>query len=254
MCENCGCSDPVPSHDHDHELGHEHGHEHSHDHEHPRTLDIRESLLAENDRLAERNRGFFKAKSLLVINILSAPGSGKTSLIERTLADRRKRIPTAVIVGDLQTENDANRIRAQGAPAVQITTGETCHLDAHMVAHALDNLDLDGARLLFIENVGNLVCPAAFDLGENLRAVVLSVTEGEDKPLKYPAAFFRADAIIISKTDLAEATSFNRQATLENIRQINPRAAIFELSARTGAGMEKWYQFLEDRIKLIPSR
>ena len=246
MCENCGCSEPVPPHDHDRE--------HGHAHEHPRTLDIRESLLAENDRLAERNRGFFMAKSLLVINILSAPGSGKTSLIERTLADRGKRIPTAVIVGDLQTENDANRIRSQGAPTVQITTGETCHLDAHMVAHALDNLDLNGAHLLFIENVGNLVCPAAFDLGENLRAVVLSVTEGEDKPLKYPAAFFRADAIIISKIDLAEATAFNRQTTLDNIRQINPRATIFELSARTGTGMEKWYQFLEDRIKLIPSR
>ena len=240
MCDNCGCGIPEHKHDHDHDHGH------SHEHEQPsKLIEVQQSILSQNQRLAERNRGFFKAKKLFVVNLLSSPGSGKTALIERTLTDRGGKMKIAVIVGDLQTENDANRIRAKGAPAVQITTGTACHLDAHMVEHALDKLNLDGIKILFIENVGNLVCPASFDLGEDARVVLLSVTEGEDKPLKYPTIFLNADLVIITKTDIAEAVQFDRKTALENIRKVAPKAKVVELSARTGAGMEAWYAFLE---------
>lgn len=238
MCDHCGCGIPEHKHDHDHDYGHSH--------EHPSTLiEVQQSILSQNQLLAERNRGFFKAKKLFVVNLLSSPGSGKTALIERTLMDCGGKMKIGVIVGDLQTENDANRIRAKGAPAVQITTGTACHLDAHMVEHALDKLELDGIKILFIENVGNLVCPASFDLGEDARVVLLSVTEGEDKPLKYPTIFLNADLVIINKTDIAEAVQFDRNTALENIRKVAPKAKVVELSARTGAGMEAWYAFLE---------
>ena len=241
MCENCGCGLPEPKHDHDHD------HVHGHTHEHPsKLIEVQQSILSQNQLLAERNRGFFKAKKLFVVNLLSSPGSGKTALIERTLTDRGGKMKIGVIVGDLQTENDANRIRAKGAPAVQITTGTACHLDAHMVEHALDKLNLDGIKILFIENVGNLVCPASFDLGEDARVVLLSVTEGEDKPLKYPTIFLNADLVIINKTDIAEAVQFDRKTALENIRKVAPKAKVVELSARTGVGMEAWYAFLEN--------
>ena len=244
MCDHCGCGIPEHKHDHDHS----HGHGHSHTHEHPsKLIEVQQSILSQNQLLAERNRGFFKAKKLFVVNLLSSPGSGKTALIERTLADRGGKMKIGVIVGDLQTENDANRIRAKGAPAVQITTGTACHLDAHMVEHALDKLNLDGIKILFIENVGNLVCPASFDLGEDARVVLLSVTEGEDKPLKYPTIFLNADLVIINKTDIAEAVHFDRNTALENIRKVAPKAKVVELSARTGAGMEAWYAFLENK-------
>ncbi len=246
MCDHCGCSETNQPHTHDHAHGHDHAHPDAH--EHPaagKTVEVRRPVLEMNDRLAERNRGFFKAKGLFVLNLLSSPGSGKTALIERTLQEQGSSLKTAVIVGDLQTENDANRIRRHGAPAVQITTGEACHLDAHMVAHALEKLDLTGVRLLFIENVGNLVCPASFDLGENARVVLLSVTEGEDKPLKYPVIFHGADLVIINKTDLAAAVGFNREAALANIRKVSPKAQILELSAKTGEGMAPWLAFLE---------
>jgi len=237
MCDHCGCG--IPEHKHDH------GHGHSH--EHPsKLIEVQQSIVSQNQLLAERNRGFFKAKKLFVVNLLSSPGSGKTALIERTLTDRGSKMKIGVIVGDLQTENDANRIRAKGAPAVQITTGTACHLDAHMVEHALDKLNLDGIKILFIENVGNLVCPASFDLGEDARVVLLSVTEGEDKPLKYPTIFLNADLVIINKTDIAEAVQFDRKTALENIRKVAPKAKVVELSARTGAGMEAWYAFLEN--------
>lgn len=238
MCDHCGCGIPEHKHDHDHD--------HGHSHEHPsKLIEVQQSILSQNQLLAERNRGFFKAKKLFVVNLLSSPGSGKTALIERTLTDRGSKMKIGVIVGDLQTENDANRIRAKGAPAVQITTGTACHLDAHMVEHALDKLNLDGIKILFIENVGNLVCPASFDLGEDARVVLLSVTEGEDKPLKYPTIFLNADLVIINKTDIAEAVQFDRKTALENIRKVAPKAKVVELSARTGAGMEAWYAFLE---------
>jgi len=234
MCDHCGCEMP------------EHNHDHGHTHESPsKLIEVQQSILSQNERLAERNRGFFKAKKLFVVNLLSSPGSGKTALIERTLTDRGSQIKIGVIVGDLQTENDANRIRAKGAPAVQISTGTTCHLDAHMVEHALEKLALDGLKILFIENVGNLVCPASFDLGEDARVVLLSVTEGEDKPLKYPAIFLKAGLVIINKTDLAKAVQFDRKIALENIRRVAPKAKVVELSAKTGDGMEAWYAFLE---------
>jgi hydrogenase nickel incorporation protein HypB len=249
MCQDCGCSavGEIQIHSHDSENHHHYHHHDSHDHEtNGRSfLEIAQSVLSKNERLAERNRGYFQAKNLLVLNLLSSPGSGKTALIERTILDLQERWRVGVVVGDLATDNDARRLRNSGAPAVQITTGNNCHLEAEMVAKAAQQLDLDEIDLLIIENVGNLVCPAAYDLGESLRVVLLSVTEGEDKPLKYPATFKSADAIFISKIDIAEAVEFQREIALNNIRKIAPQASIFEVSARTGLGMEQWYQYLE---------
>ena len=239
MCDTCGCGDP-----HSHEHPHEHGQPHAHEHGHPppvRTLSVQKSALELNQRLADQNRGWFRAKGLKVFNLLSSPGSGKTTLLERTLRDVPR---AAAIVGDLQTENDAVRLRASGVQAIQITTGATCHLDAHMVAHALEKLDASGLATLFIENVGNLVCPASYDLGETKRVVLLSVTEGEDKPLKYPVIFRNADLVLVTKIDLAEAVGFDREKALAAIRQTAPRAQILELSAKTGAGINDWFAWL----------
>lgn len=256
MCVECGCglpgapgevqihadhsreSAPAGHDPHDHEAGH-----HSHAAP-PRTLEVHRSLLEKNDRLAERNRGFFQAKNLLVLNVLSSPGSGKTTLIQKTAEALRGRLRPGVIVGDLATENDANRLRAAGIPVVQITTGTVCHLEAAMVARAMARLELDALDLLIIENVGNLVCPAAYDLGETLRVVLLSVTEGEDKPLKYPTAFHSAQVTLVTKTDLATAAGFDRDQALANLRRISHHARLFELSARTGEGIEDWCGFL----------
>ena len=213
-----------------------------------RIIDVNEGVLSKNDLLAKRNRENFHAKGLLVLNVLSSPGSGKTAFIERTLADTRDRFHGGVIVGDLATDNDAKRIQRTGAPAVQITTGDMCHLEADLVARAAESLDLDHLDLLIIENVGNLVCPADYDLGEDLRVVLLSVTEGEDKPLKYPVMFKTADVVIVNKTDIAEAVGFERDTALSNIHRIVPKAAIFEVSARTGQGMEAWYSYLWQRL------
>ncbi|MGD9781415.1 MAG: hydrogenase nickel incorporation protein HypB [Kiritimatiellia bacterium] len=231
MCDTCGC-------------GHPHAHSHAHGHEAPlRTVDVQKPALALNQRHADQNRGWFRAKGLKVFNLLSSPGSGKTALLERTLRDVPR---AAAIVGDLQTENDAVRLRTSGAQAIQITTGATCHLDAHMVLHALERLQTDGLRFLFIENVGNLVCPASYDLGEDRRVVLLSVTEGEDKPLKYPVIFLPADLVLVSKIDLADAVGFDREKALANIRQTAPKATILEISAKTGAGLDAWYDWLAD--------
>ena len=241
MCDTCGCNDPH-NHSHDHAHPHAHGHDHAHGHPPPvRTVPVQKSALELNQRLADQNRGWFRAKGLKVFNLLSSPGSGKTALLERTLRTLPR---AAAIVGDLQTENDADRLRATGAQAVQIVTGATCHLDAHMVAHALDKLDVSGLDALFIENVGNLVCPASYDLGEAKRVVLLSVTEGEDKPLKYPVIFRNADLVLVTKTDLAAAVGFDREKALAAIRQTAPRAQILELSAKTGAGLDAWYAWL----------
>jgi hydrogenase nickel incorporation protein HypB len=213
-----------------------------------RTLVINQGVLSKNDLLAQRNRNLFKSKHLLVLNVVSSPGSGKTAFIERTLTDLKGRLRGGVVVGDLATDNDAKRIARSGAPAIQITTGDTCHLDAEMVAEATAKLDLDALQLLIIENVGNLVCPSSYDLGEDVRVVLLSVTEGEDKPLKYPTMFKTADVVIVNKMDIAEAVGFERDTAISNIHRMVPQAAIFEVSARTGLGMEEWYQFLEQRI------
>ena len=241
MCDTCGCNDPH-NHPHDHAQPHAHGHDHAHGHPPPvRTVPVQKSALELNQRLADQNRGWFRAKGLKVFNLLSSPGSGKTALLERTL----RAVPrAAAIVGDLQTENDADRLRATGAQAVQIVTGATCHLDAHMVAHALEKLDVADLETLFIENVGNLVCPASYDLGEAKRVVLLSVTEGEDKPLKYPVIFRNADLVLVTKTDLAPAVGFDREKALAAIRQTAPRAQILEVSAKTGAGCDDWFAWL----------
>jgi hydrogenase nickel incorporation protein HypB len=217
-----------------------------------RTIVINQGVLSKNDQLAQLNRSLFKSKHLLVLNVVSSPGSGKTAFIERTLTDVKGRLRGGVVVGDLATDNDARRIARSGAPAIQITTGDTCHLDAEMVAEATAKLDLDALNLLIIENVGNLVCPSSYDLGEDLRVVLLSVTEGEDKPLKYPTMFKTADVVVVNKMDIAEIVGFDRDTALSNIHRMVPQATIFEVSARTGLGMETWYQYLEQRLKQIP--
>jgi len=246
---------PGPHHGHSHEAPHSHSHSHSEEGADPnsaraetaearRTVEVRRAILDNNDRLAERNRGFFRARGLLVLNVLSAPGSGKTTFLQETVRTLAPQLKAGVIVGDLATDNDARRLRETGAPVVQITTGTVCHLEARMVARAVAQLDLEGLQLLIIENVGNLVCPAAYDLGEDLRVVLLSVTEGEDKPLKYPPMFQAADVVVISKIDLAGACGYDRELALGNLRRIAPGARLFETSARTGQGMEDWRKFL----------
>jgi hydrogenase nickel incorporation protein HypB len=213
-----------------------------------RTVSVHQGILLKNDAQAHRNRTLFESRGLLAVNLLSSPGSGKTTLLQRTLADLKTRLPAAVVVGDLATDNDARRLRQPGVEVIQVTTVGTCHLDADMVANACRQMALDGCKLLFIENVGNLVCPASFDLGEAVRVVLLSVTEGEDKPLKYPKIFKTADVVLVTKTDLAAATGFDRDLTLANIRDVTPQAAVFEVSARTGAGLAEWYAYLEGHV------
>ncbi len=232
------CKQQTVSHSHTHDRDREYGNGHKH-------IAISHAILDKNDRLAERNRGYFMAKEVLVLNMLSSPGSGKTSLIERTLTDLSQDLRAGVIVGDLETDNDAQRLLTTGSPAIQITTGTVCHLEADMVMNAARQLDLDAIELLIIENVGNLVCPAVYDLGEDLRVALLSVTEGEDKPLKYPTAFKSADVVIVNKIDIAEVVGFDRDKAINNIKKIAPQATIFEVSARSGEGMERWYSYLQ---------
>lgn len=256
MCKECGCglggdvnigghSHGAEDHHHVHSGHHHHEHEAGLPHEHePKTVSIQRSLLEKNDRLAERNRGFFRAKKLLVLNVLSSPGSGKTTLIQQTAGGLRGKLRLGVIVGDLATDNDAARLRSAGVPVVQITTGTVCHLEAEMVARAAEKLDLDALDMLVIENVGNLVCPADYDLGEDLRVVLLSVTEGEDKPLKYPPIFHSANVALVTKCDLAAAAGFDRKAALENLQRVSHHARVFEVSSKTGEGMAAWLEFL----------
>jgi len=210
-------------------------------------VEVRQAILARNDRQAERNRGFFRARGLLVLNVLSSPGSGKTTFLRETVRRLDSKLRTGVIVGDLATDNDARRLRESGAPVVQVTTGTVCHLEAEMVARAVKELQLDGLKLLIIENVGNLVCPASYDLGEDLRVVLLSVTEGEDKPLKYPPMFQSAQVVIISKIDLASACDYDHKVALRNLLRVAPGAQVFETSAKTGTGMDFWIEFLLKR-------
>ncbi|MGA2176772.1 MAG: hydrogenase nickel incorporation protein HypB [Verrucomicrobiota bacterium] len=267
MCNECGCGlsagAPVTVSGHDHPApgAHEHLHDHPHHHhssepgaEEHQTLDLRRAILEKNDRLAERNRGFFRARGILVLNVLSSPGSGKTTLIRETIRRLGPRLKTAVIVGDLATDNDARRLRDSGAPVVQINTGTVCHLEADMVARAWKQLDTAKLDLLIIENVGNLVCPASYDLGEDLRVVLLSVTDGEDKPLKYPPVFHTAHAVIISKVDLDRACDFNREAATANIRHIAHHARLFEISAKAGTGMDDWCDYLIRQHEAVKGR
>jgi len=211
-------------------------------------------LLAYNQGFADVNRRLFEARGLLALNLVSSPGSGKTSLLARTLEALREEMPLAVIEGDQQTSRDADWLRATGVPAVQVNTGKGCHLDAHMVGHALEALALSEGGVLFIENVGNLVCPAGFDLGEAHKVVVLSVTEGEDKPLKYPNMFAAADLLLLNKTDLLPHLDFDVEQCLEYARRINPDLVVLQLSARTGEGLTAWLDWLRAERRAVLRR
>ena len=252
MCLTCGCESTTG-----------HAHETGHDHEHPgpgargfgvfrepaiRTVSVEQDLLAKNDRFAAENRDRFAAAGVLALNLVSSPGSGKTTLLVRTLEALRGDCPVAVVEGDQQTRLDADRIAATGAPVVQLNTGKGCHLDAHQVGHALAQLTLSAGGVLFVENVGNLVCPAAFDLGEAHKVVFLSVTEGEDKPLKYPDMFRAAHLCLVTKTDLLPYVPFDAARAVENARAVNPRLECLLVSALTGAGFDAWLAWLRREI------
>ena len=222
-----------------------------------RIVELRRGILKKNDELAAGLRARFNAAGVLVLNLVSSPGTGKTTFLERTLRELRiDGARVAALVGDLETDNDARRLAASGAPVRQINTHGICHLDAEMIGKHLDgwdalsgNTDLGGLDYLFIENVGNLVCPSSYDLGERIRVALLSVTEGEDKPLKYPTLFNSADAAVITKIDLAEPCGFDRELALRNINEIRPGIRIFEVSAKTGAGMGEWLAYLSEARK-----
>lgn len=275
MCTVCGCSEGnvriegEPSHSHEHH-SHDH-HSHVHDvieeqgdnlhfgkgpaHAHvagmsqSRMVQIEQDILGKNDRYAAINRARFEAQSLFVLNLVSSPGSGKTTLLTETINRIKSERKVAVIEGDQQTANDADRIRETGVPAIQVNTGKGCHLDAHMVGHAMDKFtDLEGG-ILFIENVGNLVCPAAFDLGEAHKVAILSVTEGEDKPLKYPDMFHAAELMILNKVDLLPHLSFDVEKCIEFARQVNPEIKVIQLSATSGEGMSEWIEWLDQNRK-----
>lgn len=245
MCTTCGCGTATV------EEGAEHQHHHHHGPE-ERIIRLERDILSKNDAYARLNRARLTAARLFALNFVSSPGSGKTSLLVRTIIDLGRRYPIAVIEGDQQTSNDADRIRAAGAPAVQINTGKGCHLDARMVGHALDQLPLQPGGLLLIENVGNLVCPAAFDLGEAHKVVVLSVTEGEDKPLKYPDMFAQADLMLLNKVDLLPHLDFDLALCMAHARRVNPGIEILAVSARTGDGMHTFHHWLEHHAATLP--
>jgi len=281
MCVTCGCSDnakatitdldngnvvtledPNQNHDHTHD-DHGHTHEHTHDHNHDdddddhahthaimhgTTISLEAEILAKNDLLAERNRGWFDGKNILALNLVSSPGSGKTTLLERTITDLKDALPINVVEGDQETVNDAQRIKATGCRVVQINTGTGCHLEADMLARGLKELQPPADSVLMIENVGNLVCPALFDLGEKCKVAILSVTEGEDKPIKYPHMFRAADVMILNKIDLLPYLNFNVEDCIEYARTVNPNIKVFQLSAMSGEGMEDWYNWLKEQV------
>lgn len=252
MCETCGCDHLIDgiTHEEMHALGIAHEHERHHsENRNSREHLVERNILSENNLIAARNRGYFEAKSIFVLNIVSSPGSGKTTLLEKTLFNLKTRLPVAVIEGDQQTDNDADRIRALDIPCIQINTQNGCHLDAAMIHHAMKKMNLQDNSLLFIENVGNLVCPALFDLGENKRVVLISVTEGDDKPLKYPYMFDSADICIINKIDLLPYVDSKIEHIRDNALKINPNLIFFELSATVGTGIDQWCDFLCDQVK-----
>ncbi len=265
MCATCGCGsdgkttyflvDKDLSHIRDHNHSHPHSHDHPHDqgHTHPqpnekKIIDVEMDVLYQNNLLAERNRGYFDAKNILALNLVSSPGSGKTSLLEKTLTDLKAELCFAVIEGDQQTNNDADRIFATGTKVTQINTGKGCHLDAHMILHATRGLKPADNSVLFIENVGNLVCPAMFDLGEKERVVIISVTEGDDKPLKYPDMFHSSTLCIINKIDLLPYVPFDIEKVKANAKKVNHKLEIIEVSCTTGEGLPIWYQWLKSKV------
>jgi hydrogenase nickel incorporation protein HypB len=243
MCATCGCSGTMrlvtqdgAEHDHDH------GHPHEHDHEHDRTVVLQQKILAKNDELAERNRSWLRERGILAVNLMSSPGAGKTTLLERTA--REVDLDLCVIEGDQETALDASRISQTGRKVVQINTGIGCHLDASMVASALDALAPQPGSVVVIENVGNLVCPALFDLGEAARVVLSSVTEGADKPAKYPHMFRGADLVLVTKTDLLPYVDFDVARHAVDVKELSPAARMIQLSATTGEGLPDWYTWL----------
>lgn len=274
MCTVCGCGEGESriegadhkhahshGHNHDHEHGHSHTHSHDHEHDHhhyghgpahahapgmsqERMVQIEQDILGKNNQYANQNRGVFTDKGILALNLVSSPGSGKTSLLTRTLSDLQGQMPLAVIEGDQETSNDAQRIRETGVPAIQINTGKGCHLDAHQVGHAVESLAPEDGSVLFIENVGNLVCPSAFDLGEAGKVAILSVTEGEDKPIKYPDMFHAASLLLLNKIDLLPYLDFDVDRCVEYARRVNPGIQILQVSAKSGEGMESWYRWI----------
>ena len=216
-----------------------------------RMVKVERDILSKNDAYAGANREFFRERGIFALNLVSSPGSGKTTLLVRTVSELRGRYPVCVIEGDQQTSHDADRIRATGVPALQINTGKGCHLDAHMVGHALEQLRPEDRSLVLIENVGNLVCPASFDLGEAHKVAILSVTEGEDKPLKYPDMFAAADLMLLNKSDLLPHLDFDVALAIEYARRVNPDIRAILLSARTGEGMEEWYDWLDAQMASV---
>ena len=280
MCTVCGCGQgetKIEGHDHTHADGSVHSHPHeagaSHYHEHKgelhyglgaahahapglsqaRMVQIEQDILGKNNGYAGENRQYFAEHGLFAINLVSSPGSGKTTLLVKTIEMLADKVSVAVVEGDQQTSNDADRIRATGAAAIQVNTGKGCHLDAHMVGHALERLNLPDDSLLMIENVGNLVCPAAFDLGEAHKVVILSVTEGEDKPLKYPDMFHAADLMILNKVDLLPYLTFDVDKCIEYAHRINPKLEVLKVSATTGEGMQRWLAWLTDGVDVAVS-
>ena len=286
MCTVCGCGEGEVTieghhHEHAHHHGHHHhGHGHHHDDEGPvkagnnlhygkgpahahapglsqgRMVQIEQDILAKNNQYAAANRHRFSHGHQLVLNLVSSPGSGKTTLLTETLRRLKDKVPVAVIEGDQQTTHDAERIRATGVEAVQVNTGKGCHLDAHMVGHAVDQLKLPRFAVLFIENVGNLVCPAGFDLGEDAKVAILSVTEGEDKPLKYPDMFAASRLMLINKIDLLPHLNFDVDQAIDYARRVNPDIEVIQVSATTGEGMDTWLDWImaQRRAKLTRAR
>jgi hydrogenase nickel incorporation protein HypB len=250
MCATCGCSaidSELPHAPHEHPNSHPpHPHPHPHD-ESGRTLSIEQAVLAKNDQLAAANRAWLAERTVLALNLMSSPGAGKTTLLARTITDLGDEASVSVVEGDQETALDSERIAATGAPVVQINTGSGCHLDAAMVAGGLGTLDPRPGSILMIENVGNLVCPALFDLGEHARIVIMSVTEGADKPLKYPQMFRAADLVVINKIDLAPYVDFDVDGCEAAIARVNPTAIVLRLSATAGDGLDAWYGWLREQ-------
>jgi hydrogenase nickel incorporation protein HypB len=238
MCGHCGCNET-------HEHVHADGTRHNHAHDHPATIvELHTRILGKNDELAARNRAWFAGREILAVNLVSSPGAGKTTLLERTIRDLSGELAIGVLEGDQATTLDRDRIRATGAPVVQVNTGTGCHLEAEMVARGLAELRPPARSILMIENVGNLVCPALFDLGERAKVVVLSVTEGDDKPLKYPHMFRAASLMLINKLDLLQHVDFDIDRAAASAHEVNPALSMLTVSARSGEGMGQWYDWL----------
>ena len=252
MCGTCGCGEDTevtyttPGKEHQHYHNHEHDHEHSHTHD--REIQLEMDILSKNNLSAERNKGYFEALNITAFNLVSSPGSGKTSLLEQTIKNLKDSYNLYIIEGDQQTMNDANRINEAGAPVIQVNTGNGCHLDADMVHHAVKELNPDKDSVLFIENVGNLVCPSMFSLGESKRVVIISTTEGDDKPVKYPPMFASAQLCIINKTDLLPYVNFDMEKAKGYALQVNPELEFIEMSVKTGEGIQEWFAWLKKQL------